>query len=86
MRHRPERLVTARAYALFTSALATDSSPSRGQAAAAVRHQLHRCGGARGCLAEVAYAYGDHPDTAAVRMRWARSLAARTCRRARRNR
>src|SRR5215510_14981188 len=29
--------------------------------------------GARGCAAQVAQAYGEHPETAVVRMRWARA-------------
>ncbi|MEU4423079.1 hypothetical protein AB0F81_20840 [Actinoplanes sp. NPDC024001] len=31
-------------------------------------------GGVRGCAADVASEYGDHPETAAPRMRWARAL------------
>jgi len=30
--------------------------------------------GARGCAARVAQAYGEHPETAVVRMRWARAV------------
>ena len=33
--------------------------------------------GIRGCAARVAQAYGEHPETAVLRMRWAR--AAVTC-------
>jgi hypothetical protein len=32
--------------------------------------------GARGCAEAMAQEFGDHPDAAAERMRWARSLAA----------
>jgi hypothetical protein len=31
----------------------------------------------RGCVARMAQEFGDHPDAAATRMRWARQLAAR---------
>jgi hypothetical protein len=31
--------------------------------------------GIRGCAARVAQAYGEHPETAALRMRWARATA-----------
>ncbi len=33
--------------------------------------------GIRGCAARVAQAYGDHPETAVQRMRWARSAVTR---------
>jgi hypothetical protein len=32
--------------------------------------------GARGCAGRMAQEFGDHPDAAAQRMRWARQLAA----------
>jgi hypothetical protein len=64
-------LTAARAEALFTSALPTGSSPQPVQVHAAIRHavRLHR--GTRGCATELAGAYGDSPETAAPRMRWA---------------
>jgi hypothetical protein len=41
---------------------------------AAIKRALQIYGGARGCAADVAAAYGDYPELAARRMRWARSL------------
>jgi hypothetical protein len=70
---------TVRADALFVSALqrADDAGAERIQAAvvAAVR-----AFGSRGCAARVAQEFGDHPDLAAARMRWARQLIDRTYR------
>jgi len=43
----------------------------------AVAEAIGRYGG-RGCSARVAQAYGDHPDTAATRMRWARTAVTAT--------
>jgi hypothetical protein len=34
--------------------------------------------GTRGCAGRMAQEFGDHPQAAAERMRWARQLAART--------
>jgi hypothetical protein len=66
---------TAGAYAVFTSDLATGSHPDRREVNAVVRAEIRRHGGACGCVASVAYAYGEHPEAAAPRMRWARDLA-----------
>src|SRR2546430_6384154 len=67
-------LTAARAEALFVSDLSTADHPSDAQVAAAIRHALRTHGGSRGCAADVAAAYGDHPELAAPRMRWARSV------------
>ncbi len=67
-------LLAARAEALFTSAISASSRPSRAEVDDAIRHALAWYGGVRGCVAEVAFAYGEHPETAASRMRWARSV------------
>ncbi|GGQ60471.1 hypothetical protein [Couchioplanes azureus] len=69
---------TTRAYAVFTSDLATGSRVGRREVNAVVRTELRRHKGVCGCLASVAYAYGDHPEVAAPRMRWARELAETT--------
>jgi hypothetical protein len=69
-------LTAARAEALFTSPLSASVPASRVQVAAAIRHAVRSCGGTRGCAAELAAAYGDHPETAVPRMRWARSIIA----------
>jgi len=54
---------TARADALFVSALQRSEEPS-----------AIRAFGARGCAARVAQEYGEHPETAVPRMRWARAV------------
>jgi hypothetical protein len=40
---------------------------------AAIENAVRRYGGIRGCVAELATCYGDHPDIAVPRMRWART-------------
>ena len=64
-----------RADALFASALQPSAEPSVMQIRQAIAEAIGRYGG-RGCSARVAQAYGDHPDTAATRMRWARTAVA----------
>jgi hypothetical protein len=68
---------TVRADALFASALQRWEEPSDAQIdqaiAAAVREY-----GAGGCAAQVAQAYGERPETAIMRMRWARAVVTGT--------
>jgi len=64
-----------RAAALFASCLQPSDCPGGAGVAAAIRSSLLAYGGARGCAAIVAAEYGEHPDTAVPRMRWALSLA-----------
>jgi hypothetical protein len=59
-----------RAEALFLSCLQSSESPSREQVRAAVADMLRRFG-TRGCAAQVAGEFGDHPETAVARMAWA---------------
>jgi hypothetical protein len=68
-------LITARAQALFTSHLSAGSRPSPDDVHAAIRHAIRVHGGVRNCAAQVAGEYGDHPETAVRRMRWALSIA-----------
>ena len=63
---------TVRADALFASALQRSDEPGAAQVDQAIAVAV-RAFGTRGCAARVAQAYGDHPETAAVRMRWARA-------------
>ena len=63
---------TARADALFASALQRSDEPSAAQVDLAIAAAV-RAFGTRGCAARVAQAYGEHPETAVVRMRWARA-------------
>ena len=64
---------TARADALFVSALQRSQEPSATQVRQAIAGAIREFG-ARGCAARVAQAYGEHPEIAAPRMRWARAV------------
>lgn len=61
--------------ALFGSTLQCSDELSTGQIEQAIAAAL-RAFGSAGCAGWVAQEFGDHPDTAAARMRWARSMAA----------
>jgi len=65
----------ARCEALFASALQPSDTPAAGVIARAIGFAGQRFG-ARGCAGRMAQEFGDHPDAAAERMRWARQLAA----------
>jgi len=62
----------ARADALFASALQRSDEPSAAQVQQAIAAAVAAFG-IRGCAARVAQAYGEHPETAVLRMRWARA-------------
>src|SRR5580704_1108452 len=64
---------TARADALFASSLQRSDQPTVAQVHGAIAAALAAFG-IRGCAARVAQAYGDHPETAVLRMRWARAV------------
>jgi hypothetical protein len=66
---------TVRADALFASAVQRSDEPSAAQVDQAIAAAV-RAFGARGCAARVAQAYGEHPETAVARMRWARARVA----------
>ena len=66
----------ARADALFVSALQRSEEPSAAQVRQAIAVAIREFG-ARGCAARVAQAYGEHPETAVPRMRWARAVVQR---------
>jgi hypothetical protein len=70
---RPTVLTAARAEALFTSQLSTGSQPTYGIVHTAIRIAV-RTYGVRGCAGYVAAEYGEHPELAAPRMRWARDV------------
>ena len=65
----------ARCAALFASALQPSDTPDAGMITAAISSAVQRLG-PRGCAELMAQEFGDHPDAAARRMRWARRLAA----------
>lgn len=59
-----------RAEALFVSSLQSGRTVADEEVRAAVARTLRRFG-VRGCAAQVAGEFGDHPDSAVVRMAWA---------------
>jgi hypothetical protein len=61
---------TVRAEALFASPLQSSDQPSADQVRDAVITTL-RVLGMRGCAAQLAGEFGDHPETATARMSWA---------------
>ena len=63
-----------RADALFVSVLQRSDDPSTAQVQHAIAAAVRDFGGL-GCAERVAQEFGDHPETAAARMRWARVLA-----------
>ena len=65
----------ARADALFASTLQRSDEPSAVQVKQAIAAAT-RAFGDLGCAARVAQEYGEHPETAASRMRWARTAVA----------
>ena len=60
--------------ALFASGLQRCDEPSGSQVRQAVATAIREFG-YRGCAARVAQEFGDHPETAVIRMRWARAAA-----------
>jgi hypothetical protein len=64
------------AAALFTSDLSALCEHTPIEVAAAIGHAIDAYHGIGGCVAEMAAAYGEHPETATRRMRWARTVIA----------
>lgn len=64
-----------RADALFVSSLQGSDQPSTGQVRQAVAAAVRQFGD-QGCIGLVAHEFGEHPDLAVARMRWARRLIA----------
>jgi hypothetical protein len=71
---RSGQLLAALADALFTSDLSARCGHTRIEVATAIRHAIGTHHGIGGCAGEVAAANGEHPETAASRMRWARAV------------
>jgi hypothetical protein len=67
---------TVRAEALFASHLQPSEPVTPGVLDDTVATMLHR-DGPRECAARMAYEFGEHPDTAVRRMRWARRTISR---------
>jgi hypothetical protein len=66
---------SARADALFASALQISDEPSAVQVKRAIDAATSTLGDL-GCVARVAQEFGEHPETAVTRMRWARDEVA----------
>jgi hypothetical protein len=67
-------IAAVRADAVFASDLQRGDEPSAGQVPQAVAAAI-RALGSSGCAGRVAQEFGDHPETAVIRMRWARRVA-----------
>jgi hypothetical protein len=65
----------ARADALFASALQRSDEPNAGQVRQAIEAAIGDLGDL-GCAGRVAQAFGEDPETAVARMRWARTAVA----------
>jgi hypothetical protein len=59
--------------AIFASTLQRSDKPSAGQVRQTVAAAI-RAFGYSGCAERVAQEFGDHPETAVIRMRWARAV------------
>jgi hypothetical protein len=71
----PRSVRAIQADALFVSALQRGDELNTSEIQRAVMVALDSYGDG-GCAERVAQEFGDHPETAAVRMRWARAAAA----------
>ena len=69
----PRSVAALQADALFASALQRSDEPNIGHVRQAIAMALDAYGGAD-CTGRVAQEFGDHPDTATLRMRWARTV------------
>jgi len=75
----PLNVLEAQCEALFASALQPSDAPTADMAAEAINRTVQKLG-IDGCIGRMAQEFGDHPDAAAERMRWARQLIARATR------
>jgi hypothetical protein len=66
-------LTDVRAEALFVSALQPSDEPTTEQIRTAITQTIGQLG-SRGCAARMAQEFGDAPDAAVTRMRWARKV------------
>jgi hypothetical protein len=69
-------IYTVRCQALFASTVQSSERPSWHRLQEAISQTVKRLG-SRGCTAVVAQEFGDHPEVAVPRMRWAREQVAR---------
>jgi len=75
----PDNTAAAGAAALFASDLSSRCRPSQADVATAISTAIATHGGVRGCVEEVAAAYGECPESAVPRMRWALQTIQSTC-------
>jgi hypothetical protein len=75
----PHIIECARTEALFVSAVQPSEAITSDQVRTAVTGAVRRHG-TRGCAALVAFEFGEHPETAVARMRWAAATVAATYR------
>ena len=68
--------VVRRAEALFVSPLQPSEHPTAEKVRTAIGASFREYGGATGCAAQCAAEFGEHPEVAVPRMRWALTLAA----------
>jgi hypothetical protein len=66
-----------RSHALFVSVLQPSDDPDAEQIRQAITEAVRQFR-SRGCAARTAQEFGDHPETAVARMRWARQTVAET--------
>lgn len=71
----PHAIHAIHADALFASTLQCSDEVNAGLIHQAIAVSLDTYGGA-GCAGRVAQEFGDHPESAAARMRWARAAVA----------
>jgi hypothetical protein len=71
----PLNVSDARREALFASALQPSDTPAADMVAEAITRAVQQFG-IDGCAGRMAQEFGEHPDAAAERMRWAGQLAA----------
>ena len=68
---------TVRTQALFASVMQPLDNPDAGQVQQAIAGAVRQYG-SRGCAARMAQEFGDHPELAVMRMRWARRMVEET--------
>jgi hypothetical protein len=68
-------VIDARCEALFASGLQRSDEPTAEAVAEAISRAVRELG-TRGCAARMAQEFGDHPEAACDRMRWARQVVA----------
>lgn len=67
--------ITDAAEALFASPVQASTHPDPATVDVWVQATIRKLGGVDGCACAVAAEYGEYPDTAPTRMRWALTIA-----------